>query len=65
MMVGLMGRSERRRGKGPNHSVEKRRREKTDRLEERREARTVEADRAAVRGRVDVTLRVGEGEGEG
>lgn len=52
-MVGLTERVERSRGKGPNHSVEKRRKEKTARFEERREAKTVDADRAAVRERVD------------
>lgn len=49
---GRSGREEQRRGKGPNQSVLKRRREKTARLESRREARTVEADSAAVRGSV-------------
>lgn len=52
-MVGLTERVERSRGKGPNQSVEKRRKENTARFEERRDARTVDADNAAVRERVE------------
>jgi stalled ribosome alternative rescue factor ArfA len=51
--VGRRVSEERRRGKGPNQRVAKRRREKTWRLDERREARTVEPDKAAVRDKVE------------
>lgn len=51
--VGRRVREERRRGKGPNQRKEKRRREKTWVFEERREARTVEPERAQVREMVD------------
>jgi hypothetical protein len=53
MRVGRRVSEERRSGKGPNQRVEKRRREKTWALEGRREARTVEPERAAVRDRVE------------
>ena len=51
--VGLSGKSDRKRGHGPNHSVAKSKSENTDRFESSREARTVEPDRAAVRGKVE------------
>ena len=52
MRVGRRVSEEQRSGKGPNQSVEKRR-ENTLALEGRREARTVEPERAAVRERVE------------
>lgn len=51
--VGFSERDERRSGNGPNHKVEKRRREKTWALVMRRDARTVEPDKAAVSDKVE------------
>ena len=46
--AGRSGSDERRSGRGPNQRVAKRRREKTEGLDVRRDARTVEPERAAV-----------------
>jgi hypothetical protein len=51
--VGRRGRSDRSRGHGPNHNVANSKREKTAKFESSRDARTVDPESAAVRGRVD------------
>lgn len=51
--VGLTGRADLSSGKGPNQIVEKRRREKTAKFDASLDARTVEAESAAVRESVE------------
>ena len=55
-IVGLMGRSDLSNGNGPNHSVANNSRENTAKFEASREARTVDADNAAVSGNVEGSL---------